>query len=94
MSWFLEPNSQSEQGLTKSETELSKIPDQSENSYSLEKPFNFRFPKGKFGLCYCPGKNLKKGRDNKEHRRNLRDDLTYFRELKKVGSCSPYLEPS
>ncbi|CAI2372481.1 unnamed protein product [Moneuplotes crassus] len=38
-------------------------------------------PKGKFGLCYCPGKKIKMGRDGRVHDRDLVKDLTMFRQL-------------
>lgn len=35
---------------------------------------------GKLGLCQCPGKKLSKGRDGKEHIRDLQSDLLNFKE--------------
>ncbi|OMJ83647.1 hypothetical protein SteCoe_15374 [Stentor coeruleus] len=35
---------------------------------------------GKLGLCQCPGKKLTKGRDGKEHIRDLHSDLLNFKE--------------
>ena len=35
---------------------------------------------GVLGLCYCPGKNISSGRDNKTHRNNLENDQKHFKE--------------
>ncbi|KRW98991.1 hypothetical protein PPERSA_11592 [Pseudocohnilembus persalinus] len=37
-----------------------------------------------FGLCHCPGKQLKMGRDGKPHNRNIIEDITYFKNLNQI----------